>query len=383
MCGSVFKNDLKVVLVTMKRQNSSENDQEGYKEPRLADESGSLNRSVRTILRRSIELRQAQQSEESASKSEDNSTLRHWAALLSNAGFSCELRPIVESDSSPFPVEGKAPSLALIVEQTKSLRFSVTTGPFQSVRLVFYPDGEWRLDSPICEHQKIAGGRLSFPVESTELESIARKWLSKNHVLCPGLVALVGLDLQKELGYNPKNVKVMNGNLYSKDCKIWHANNNNHYRKADSVKQNMCGNCLVCERYTKTTLENRKSLDTAKREERRKPGSNYPIQYLSPRSKSLRLGNTRQVRSRMARKVKKLYRQTRMELPQEQSSELCKLVEAIEKSSEGKELSKIFKEGNQYKDAKGGKAGNFVKDIWEKDRETFFKDQRKNGEFLT
>ena len=73
-----------------------------------------------------------------------------------------------------------------------------------------------------------------------------------------------------------------------------------------------------------------------------------------------------------------------MELPQEQSSELCKLVEAIEKSSEGKgELSKIFKEGNQYKDAKGGKAGNFVKDIWEKDRETFFKDQRKNGEFLT
>ena len=98
MCGFVFKNDLKVVLVTMKRQNSSENDQEGYKEPRLAEESGSLNRSVRTILRRSIELRQAEQSEESASKSEDNSKLRHWAALLSNAGFSCELRPIVESD---------------------------------------------------------------------------------------------------------------------------------------------------------------------------------------------------------------------------------------------------------------------------------------------
>ena len=166
------KNDLKVVLVTMKRQNSSENDQEGYKEPRLAEESGSLNRSVRTILRRSIELRQAEQSEESASKSEDNSKLRHWAALLSNAGFSCELRPIVESDSSPFPVEGKAPLLALIVEQTKSLRFSVTTGPFQSVRLIFYPDGEWRLDNPICEHQKLAGGRLSFPVESTELENI-------------------------------------------------------------------------------------------------------------------------------------------------------------------------------------------------------------------
>ena len=83
------ENDLKVALVTMKRQNSSENDQGGYKEPRLAEESRSLNRSVRTILRRSIELRRARQSEESASKSEDNSTLRHWAPLLSNAGYSC------------------------------------------------------------------------------------------------------------------------------------------------------------------------------------------------------------------------------------------------------------------------------------------------------
>ena len=52
-------------------------------------------------------------------------------------------------------------------------------------------------------------------------------------------------------------------------------------------------------------------------------------------------------------------------MPQEQSSELCQLVEAIEKSSEGKEeLARITKEGNQFKDGKGGKAGNFVKEIW-------------------
>ena len=58
--------------------------------------------------------------------------------------------------------------------------------------------------------------------------------------------------------------------------------------------------------------------------------------------------------------------------------------EAIENSNEGKEeLSRIIKEGNQYKDGKGRKAGNFVKDIWEKDRESFFKDQRNNGEFST
>ncbi|KAL9953963.1 hypothetical protein ACROYT_G041447 [Oculina patagonica] len=123
----------------------------------------------------------------------------------------------------------------------------------------------------------------------------------------------------------------------------------------------MCGECLACERYVKSALDNRKSLDVAKREERRNPSSNYPIKYLSPQSKSLRLGNNRQVRSRMAKKIKKLYKQTRMELPQEQSSELCQLVEAIEKSNEGREeLSNIFKEGNEFKDGKGanGKNGN-------------------------
>ena len=84
----------------------------------------------------------------------------------------------------------------------------------------------------------------------------------------------------------------------------------------------------------------------------------------------------------MDKKWRKLYKQTRIELTQEQSSKLCQLIEAIDDSNEGKEeLSKIIKEGNQYKDGKGRKAGNLVNDIWENDRESFFKEQRNNGEF--
>ena len=132
----------------------------------------------------------------------------------------------------------------------------------------------------------------------------------------------------------------------------------------------MCGDCLVCERYAKRALDNRRSLDSAKREQRRNPRSNYPIQFLSPQSKSLRLSNSRQLRSRVDKKLRKLYKQTRIELPQEQSSELCQLIEAIENSNEGKEeLSRIIKEGNQYKDGKGRKAGNFVRHLGERSRE--------------
>ena len=159
--------------------------------------------------------------------------------------------------------------------------------------------------------------------------------------------------------------------LYSKTCKIWHVAGTNYRKSNLDQAQKMCGDCLVCERYAKRALGNRRSLDSAKREQRRNPRSNYRIQFLSP---------SRQLRSRVDKKLRKLYKQTRIELPQEQSSELCRLIDAIENSNEIKEeLSRIIKEGNQYKDGKGRKAGNLVKDIWEKDRESFFKDQRNNG----
>ena len=332
--------------------------------------SSTTSTSVKDILRCRIAQKQAQQNKE-LRRFKNNFTLTSLASTLSSAGYFCEVRSIVDSDLLPLAAESTAPSSsALVIEQSRNLQFSLSTGPFQPVRLIIYPHGEWRLDSPILGHRKIEDGRLSFPVKSAELVNLAKKWLSNTRVLCPGLVGLDGHDLQKGLGYLPKNVCLLNGtSKYSKNCKVWHVPGSNYRKSTSDRVQKICGNCLVCERYAKSALDNRQSLDSTKREERRNPSSNYPIQYLSPQSKSLRLSNCRQLRSRMDKKLKKLYKQTRIELPQEQSSELCQLIEAIENSNEGKEeLSRIVKEGNQYKDGKGRKAGNFVKDIWEKDR---------------
>ena len=44
-----------------------------------------------------------------------------------------------------------------------------------------------------------------------------------------------------------------------------------------------------------------------------------------------------------------------------------------------KELAKNYNEGNQYIGDKGQKAGDCVKEVWRKNRESFFKDQRSNG----
>ena len=133
------------------------------------------------------------------------------------------MRSIGDGDLFPLPAESTAPSSALIIEESRNLPFSPSSGPFQPVRLIIYAHGQWRLDSPILWSRKIENGRWGFPVESAELVNLAHKWLSNTRVLCPGLVGLDGHDLRKGLGYVPKNVCLLNGiTLYSKNCKVWH-----------------------------------------------------------------------------------------------------------------------------------------------------------------
>lgn len=71
--------------------------------------------------------------------------------------------------------------------------------------------------------------------------------------------------------------------LYSKSCKMWHVPGSNYRKSNLDRKQRMWGDCLACERYVKSALDNRQSLDATKREDRRNPRSNHPIQFLSPK----------------------------------------------------------------------------------------------------
>ena len=180
----------------MKRHNSSDvNDRKCQsKEPRKQgmneSSSSTTSTSVKDILRCRIAQKQAQQNKELASKAQDHSTLTSWASTLSSAGYFCEVRPIVDSDLFPLLAESTASFSALIVEQSRNLQFSPSTGPFQPVRLIIYPHGQWRLDSPILGHRKIEDGRLSFPVESAELVNLANKWL-----FCAQKTAKYGMSL--------------------------------------------------------------------------------------------------------------------------------------------------------------------------------------------
>lgn len=110
------------------------------------------------------------------------------------------------------------------------------------------------------------------------------------------------------------------------------------------------------------------------------PNSHCPWKFLSPNSKAKRSRNARQQRTRLQKQVLKFYKRTKVELPANQSNELCQLIQAIENCKEGKkELEKIKKNGNKLEGKDGLKAGDCVSEVWTKDRETFFKDQQNNG----
>ena len=60
--------------------------------------------------------------------------------------------------------------------------FDSSTGPFQAVRLVIFPDGEWRLDSPIYEHRVVTSGTSLADDKSMavpkELMELAQKYVT-------------------------------------------------------------------------------------------------------------------------------------------------------------------------------------------------------------
>ena len=78
------------------------------------------------------------------------------------------------------------------------------------------------------------------------------------------------------------------------------------------------------------------------------------MKFLSPKSKSARYANSRLQRHRLEKHVKKLYKRTKVELPQDQSAELCKLVKASKiQMLEGKNLPKFTMKATSSQAAKG------------------------------
>ena len=346
--------------------------------------------TAKEIMRRKLLEKQEKQKKNKAETSEELDQLQSWHKELSAAGFSCEIL-ILTSKHCPLEESNQAtqfPDRVLVLYPSDKQTYNHQTGPFHPVRLVVQGNGTWTLQCPIYEHMVINKGKLHTRGETSLLE-LTRDLLCDDRTLCPGM-----LEDFNELGYKPENIRIMAGpvrSVHAGSCKIWHlpssrqelaSSSTSRSNASDPRWKRVCTECLEVSRYVRKQLRAKKNVDEATKARRQEPSSHFPLKYLSPNSKTKRARNTRQQRSRLKKQVLRFYKRTKIELPGQQSKELCKLIEAIESSEIGqKELNKITADGNKIEGKGGLKAGNCISQVWQKDRESFFKDQQNNGRY--
>ena len=87
-----------------------------------------------------------------------------------------------------------------------------------------------------------------------------------------------------------------------------------------------------------------------------------------------------QRRENYRREAERLRTSTALTVSEEQSKELAKLIECISSSEEGRQ--EAVKAVCNEADEQQPRSGVILKELWELEREAFFKDQRRNGESM-
>lgn len=138
------------------------------------------------------------------------------------------------------------------------------------------------------------------------------------------------------------------------------------------------GECKLVRRQMPVVRDKRNSLDEKNGLKRQQASSKVRLSFLSPESQKARHGTMRRERKNFRRIAERMIRRTSMTVSQDQSSELVKLINCIESSKEGQEgLANVFEEADKHKPGSGG----VLREMWQLEKEAFFKDQRRNGEF--
>ena len=194
----------------------------------------------------------------------------------------------------------------------------------------------------IYEHLSIESGRVE---ESGNLVELTRAPLFGDKTLCPGI-----MEDFSDFGYVPKGLRIMDGAItttHAKSCMSLvpssRQNISSRSNSSDPRWRRVCSECLKFTWYVKERVKAKKSVDAATKSLHQMPSSHCPWKFLSPSSKRKRSRNVHQQRTRLQKQTVRFYKKSKVELPVNQSNELCQLTQAIESSQDGKaELGNLF-----------------------------------------
>ena len=195
------------------------------------------------------------------------------------------------------------------------------------------------------------------------------------YLLCPGLS-----EYPKDIRFKTKNLHEWGlpfNRIDAHECLLWHTPNNFFHPNGDPLRDV----CTACRRLAKDInqlLQRSLNLTEEQKRSRLAVNSNYPLAYLSPKSRSNRLKSVFKERKNLSSKLSALT-PFDLEVDDAQHDELLQIVHSVQKSG-----SKAIEELCTRGDAVLGEEHNLLREAWKQDvieRIDYDADQSKSGKY--
>lgn len=155
-------------------------------------------------------------------------------------------------------------------------------------------------------------------------------------------------------------------------CKLWFPVDRSCSKAQKQAFEVVCSECVRLKVHLKNSSDRIAATSPGRKVQRRQSSSTYPLKYLSPTSRNVRVMNRKVERQREKRIIKK-YAPEEIDLDDEQHDEMCRIHSAIEEVAND-ELQSILS------DAPSKATKDLLLQAWESDsRKCFAADQEKNG----
>lgn len=247
-----------------------------------------------------------------------------------------------------------------LVVARKLQSYHCKLGPYDAIKLVIQEDGNCQLYvyDHILEEGSITFANDRSVLSSTFLSGLLNKLADQSWTVCPGIPEYSAF--QVSIGYDCKQVVVMNMPPDSAACPMFYLKSGGKSRETDS-----CQKCTSLKWYLQKRKRARDDITPDVKEQWQSCHSKVRFDYLSPTSKRLRLKNmSLSIRKLQARA--EYYKEVveRSSISDVQNEEIGELVDAVIASSEcRKKLDEIYSEAEAVHEG----LGKTVESIWNKD----------------
>ena len=320
---------------------------------------------TRKILRKSVQKRLKTEPESLKVAEDVLGILEELSQKVSKKYGSLESR-IIFSETKLNHVE------PLLEISMKTKRYDRETGPVYAIRVVF----NGKLEFKVYVYLEVleTGTLLNRDTDEAVNLLIFTKMNDKSYFVCTGIGDYS--SFKEGIDYVPKvvmNVSLPSDTVHHIDC-------TRICSKINGQKLLTCQHC----RSLKVHLvrQKRKCSVDGRHSDHQQSSSTFPFDYLSPASKKTKLTLVRKENKKLKIMNSRLRGHNDnfcLELNNEQSNEMSKLVHEISSSKTGQsELENIFNEAEEF----GEESSEILRGIWENDTSDialFDKDQHSNG----